>query len=768
MFKRSCVVLCSVFAFASVLAADLLESVFVKTPENGGNDANSGESWELAKATIGEALNAVAAKGTVTVGPGTYVVTAAGGKVGTDPGLAVASGVKLVSSEGPEKTIITPDPATATDASTVLNIGDAGTMVSGFAISDGRACGVYFSAAGAVLTNCIVRNMLSKTTNNKNIYGIYLKSAGTVSHCVISNNMASISGGTTKTGVGVSMEQAGTVTDCLIADNRMSGIGTLSGDTTAGAGVSMTAGTLRNCLIVGNSDDSKYGAAVKITKGTIQNCTIAGNITSAAASSGGLWITSTGAKTLINTIVYGNLSSGAYANWKNDGTGTLTATYNNADPAFSKTDGNISVDPAFAADWTLGASDCVDGGFNQDWMVGAKDIAGNDRIVNERVDMGCYEKTAGALETSFTYSPDKGLFAPVAVTFTAKTMGVDLSGLSYKWEFNNPAVEDAEGPEFASVTRTLPADTYAVKLTVTNASGATADYSGSLQVGPKVAYVSKTGAHEFPYDTEAKAATNLIAALAAAVDGTRVEVAPGTYGHAEPIRVDKAVWMRGADPATTVLDAGGRSCTTLEVANDGAFVEGFTITGSKERGLTMSSTCVVSNCIIRGNGGTTVGAGVYFVAPGTLVDCEVSGNHVSVGGFASNGCAIHCSANGPLIDSCRIFGNSSEKGNCYGSVYFALGGTIRNTLVVGNTQVPNTSYATGCAGVYATGGGSVVMENCTIMDNATSAEIVGVGFYASNPLTIRNTIVWGNRTPSRVSDCGFIQHVLRNRPELNP
>ena len=764
MLRRFCTALCATFAFASVLqAADLLENVFVKTPENGGNDANSGESWELAKATIGEALNAVAANGTVTVGPGTYVVTATGTAVGTDPALTVANGVKLVSSEGPEKTVIMQDRTTGVSKSTILNIGGAGTVVSGFAISDFVSYGVNFIApAGAMLTNCIVRNLYPKTSNLEGA-GIYMKTAiGKIVGCVISNNEVYVSGGSSRNGIGVYMQGATAfMSDCVIADNRISGSsGSTSG---AGAGLFMNGNcTVRNCLIVGNSDVTLGGAAVKMQQGTLESCTIAGNKTTGASSSGGLWLAGTGTKTLRNNIIYGNISSGSFTNWRNDGTGTLTATYNNAAPAFSKTDGNVSVDPAFAADWTLGAGKCVDGGVNQTWMVGAKDLGGNDRIVNERVDMGCYEKVAGKLEASFDYTPLTGLLAPVDVTFTAQVSGSDLSGLVYKWEFNNPAVEDAEGAEYAQLTRTFPAGTYTNKLTVTNGKGETASFEGSLQVGPKIAYVSKTGAHEFPYDTEAKAATNVAFALAAAVDGTCVEILEGTYALSESVVVRKDVRIHGAGPEATVLDAARQAFTVLELANAGAFVDGLTLTGSKLHGLVISAPGVVSNCVICGNSSTTqqTGTGVYMGSAGTLTHCTVTDNHITVGGNSSSGCGIYCNGANYVIDTCVVTGNSGTQGVGQGAVHLESSGTVRNTLVCGNTQTPDaTSKVPASAGIYLISQNNrSVIENCTVVGNTLNFEKDGAaGLYVGNNglIDIRNTIVWDNRAAGGVSDCFF-------------
>lgn len=743
---------------ALALQAGTLTEVYVKTAENGGSDDHTGESWAMAKATIGAALAAVADGGTVTVGPGTYIVDARGTTAGDSPALAVANGVKLVSSDGPEATVILQDRTTGTSSSTILAIGGAGSTVSGFAISDFIGYGVYFTANGAVLTNCVIRN-LRPLAINKDGAAIYIKGfTATVANCTVSNNLINVSGGSTRRGIGLTMTGNALASGCVFADNRIAGASTSA--TGGGAAVYMTNGTLRNCLVVGNSDISPNGAAVQITRGTIESCTVAGNTSTGASSCGGVWMTGTGVKTLRNSIFHGNVSSGGNANWKNDGSG-LAASYCDADAAFDG-EGNLAVDPAFAADWSLGAGKCVDGGVNMAWMAGATDLAGNARIVNGTVDMGCFEKVAAALEAAVEYSPATGLLAPCEVVLSAQVSGSDLAGLSYKWEFDNPAVEGAEGAGHAQITRTLQAAVHAIRLTVTNASGETASYSCELKVGPRTAYANAAGAGVFPYDTPENGATNVSQALDAAVDGTRVEILPGAYMLTETAAVRNGVRVHGASPEACVLDAGGQSFPALDLAHADAFVDGLTLTGSTARGLVISEPGVVSNCVVSGNLSVygLPGAGVYFVGGGTLARCTVAGNSITAGGYSSSGCAIYCAGNGPVIDSCFVTGNAGQSGNGYGTVHLSLGGTVRNTVIAGNSQTPDSAQDKGSAGLFANTSpqaGATVVENCTIVDNADTLAAAGAGLYVggSGSVTVRNTVVWGNTAAGAPADCQF-------------
>jgi hypothetical protein len=52
-------------------------------------------------------------------------------------------------------------------------------------------------------------------------------------------------------------------------------------------------------------------------------------------------------------------------------------------------------------DYHIGAGSCVDAGSNQSWMNSTTDLGGNNRIINDRVDIGCYEFSRSVGTTVF-------------------------------------------------------------------------------------------------------------------------------------------------------------------------------------------------------------------------------------------------------------------------------------------------------------------------------------------------------------------------------
>jgi len=210
-----------------------------------------------------------------------------------------------------------------------------------------------------------------------------------VGGCTITNCVAVNGGGAALFG--------GTLDRCVFFDNRTRS----AGGNIGGAGIYIESGSpvMRNCLVYGNEAVSGNGTGGGIycqaSGAVIENCTIADN--TAATSAEGVYMT---AGTLRNTIVLG---SGEYDSENPPLISTGGAIAYCCSPSLtSGVDGNIAGIPAFkdraAFNYTVRAdSKTVDAGLNQDWMSGATDLAGNPRIKRATVDIGCYECVAAGL-----------------------------------------------------------------------------------------------------------------------------------------------------------------------------------------------------------------------------------------------------------------------------------------------------------------------------------------------------------------------------------
>ncbi|MDP2898948.1 MAG: C10 family peptidase [bacterium] len=222
-------------------------------------------------------------------------------------------------------------------------------------------------------------------------------SSPTIATCVITQNSAQWGGGI------YSVESHPTITGCVISENSAvvgGGVFCKSGDATLaksvirgnsaqwGGGLGRWDGTVRNCVISGNTAEQVGGGAYECN-GAIQNTTISKNSAQWGGGLGGC------TANLQNCIVHANTST------------YYGALYDCAVPIFSCIqdwaaggEGNTARDPGFAdiggGDWRLRAdSPCIDAGKNEDWMWRATDMDGNLRVFyggsSLTVDMGAYE-----------------------------------------------------------------------------------------------------------------------------------------------------------------------------------------------------------------------------------------------------------------------------------------------------------------------------------------------------------------------------------------
>jgi hypothetical protein len=286
----------------------------------------------------------------------------------------------------------------------------AGALLEGFSITNGNSGGITmsggtvrqcdvnrnsgYSGAGVSMTGGLLEDSRVALNTARATPGVYVNGAGvTVRRCTIEQNQGNYTDGS-GVGLGVNMAAAGLVDSCIIRSNYNVA---LAGGTGRGAGASLTAGTMRNCLVVGNLYTNKpgqtctsQGAGVWLQGGVVENCTIADNV--AGTEGGGLYM-SGGAVT--NCIVYYNSCIPDNPSSNNVGkTGGVFA-YSCATPLEAGT-GNTNASPVFvnraAGNYRVqGNSPTRDSGATATWMATATDLDGSARIHGSAPDMGCYE-----------------------------------------------------------------------------------------------------------------------------------------------------------------------------------------------------------------------------------------------------------------------------------------------------------------------------------------------------------------------------------------
>ena len=311
-----------------------------------GNDSNDGTSEASPKATIQAAIDAAIDGDTILVAAGTY-----------NERIEISKCIEVKAISGPQFTAIHGEAGYA-----VARIMETapGTVVDGFEITGGTG------------------------EPNPSSYG----------HDYY--------------GGGVRCRTSATIRNCIIHGN---GHGTPRTDSgTFGGGISSAEGSVlvENCLLYDNFAWASGGAVFvesEVGEMTLVNSTLYGNdSTDFFGYQGGVGLANGGKVNVYNCIVWGNGGNqiDAYSNIYSSGTMAEVA-YSCVQGGVTKNNiatlnigaGNVSAAPNFVdaanGDYRLAAdSPCIAAGDNS-YVTTTADLAGNTRIVNGTVDIGCYE-----------------------------------------------------------------------------------------------------------------------------------------------------------------------------------------------------------------------------------------------------------------------------------------------------------------------------------------------------------------------------------------
>ena len=544
--------------------------------------------------------------------------------------------------------------------------------------------------------------------------------------------------------------------DAFVSHGVITRCGTSNVNLPPDANVAIDKGTLENMLIYSSNAGSgkglcPYGGGLHVTgAATVRNCTVAKN--KAATMGGGLCFTSTNAR-FVNCIFAGNVSTST----KDTSAAKPEVTYCNASHnvlAFTAAASNCFVNCAFGSgvgpigeggvsvaetdfkDWNgddfraKSSSPVVDAGSEYE-PVAATDLAGEGRVLDAAIDIGCYEFAAGDLPgCSFSVSDAEaeGL-VPVTAHPVAKVTGGAGKTLTYRWTAKNESMEEADviktdfAPAFEFATpgkRTLTLEVFDG-----NALFASCVLSNAVNAATSVKYLAAeddaTAQPAYPYSTPQTAAkTNLVAFLEDAVDGQEIRLKAGTIDNGGKATIGKGVKIVGAGVDRTIIT--GRDFS-LELVNAAAEARSFTI----------------SNAVVSSYDGAIASVKAGRLTNFKITDSTTSANHVKplmvdgASAFVSHGIITKCGG-----------GNSNYE---YHGVTVAKG-TLENSLV---------SYIGNGNGVCTYGGGiyvsdAAVVRNCTFVKNKAAKQGGGLYLLGNTSARLSNCVFAGNLLGAKADD----------------
>lgn len=418
-------------------------------------------------------------------------------------------------------------------------------------------------------------------------------------------------------------------------------------------------------------------------------------------------------------------------------------------------------------DYALTLSDCVDAGVEMPWHNGAVDLKGDARVIDDIVDLGCYELKTSGLSVGVSAAGDGEPDLSVT-TFTASLKGKVGATVAYAWTIigSNGFREEVSGvgDEYASVTRNLAAGFYEAAVRVTSGE-LSADGAASFEIKATHTYVA-VGGTGLPTYAASNPGGDIQTVLSSTADNGTVHLAPGFYTMPDTLSIKRPVRVlsdggRGAASVYMYPKSSSAAASIIYMDHAEAVLDGVLVSGWSEdrkkhpgqnegmsHGITIANGGgTVTNSIVDGVSGHTGGAGVVLSA-GLVADSIIRGCYISGGGADKRGSGVRIFDG--TVSRC-VISNNTAQGIAYGGGVYLDGGLLENSLVVDNV-------ADRTGGGIHNAGGSVV--NCLVCDNVAAQD--GTGVFQSNGSLLNLTIADNRTNTADVVGCGVTGGTMKN------
>ncbi|MFA7158727.1 MAG: right-handed parallel beta-helix repeat-containing protein [Kiritimatiellia bacterium] len=541
-----------------------------------------------------------------------------------------------------------------------------------------------------------------------------------------------------------------------------------------GGGVSISAGTLRNCLVTGNTATNGSGGGVYATgaNSLITNCDIIANAaknSGGAGTGGGGVKLATSAKLWNSRIMYNNSPQywSAGGGIHCDGAAWVvncSIISNKIGVDYNTGGSGSSVLYAWGGGgvWANSANavtlrNCLivgNGRGNADRGTGIGTDGGSATIENCTIlrnigsgigvnNPGTYRvlNTISFYNTGSAMTPGSGgtLIASNCMATTTNSITAGSGNITV-----SPAFMQYLGGDYRLVPWSPGVDAGIVQLWMIDAS----DLAGQPRLSTNAfvdigAYETAAGEPAYTYYVArngqtpvspytngwASAASNIQDVVDVASDGSTILVTNGIYtltNQVSVVYVTIRSFKNGAVDRDGTIIKGGYPASTnrcFTLSHVSALVEGFTITNGYVSGA---------------NGG-----GVY-ITNGTLRNCLVTWNTCTNGSAGGGG--IYATGANSLITNCDVIANvagwsgDASFGAGGGGVYLVSSASLLNSRIIYNRS---PHYYTGGGGINCNGGSLVA--NCSIISNTTLDGWGGGGVWMNgNNNTLRNCLIMGS------------------------